>query len=269
LKFFDEKDNPEPTNLADRFIRRFSRPSYGVTVLAVYLMAASAVGLALVPSLLLVNAAGPRLGSWDSWLRWPALGVLGGGALFLAGFALLVVVPVYNFLLPTRLRPFSGGYFTFAALPWYLHNALFYLVRFSFLPFVTMTPIGILFLRAMGMRLGRRVRICSENFSDVGMITLGDDVVIGGSATLFCHHGGAGRLVIAPIVIGDRATIGEKATIMGDVIIGEGATVMAHSVLLPGTRVGAKERWGGVPSRRITPDEWKSYREGNGWSSTT
>ena len=147
MKFFDEKDNPEPTNLADRFIRRFSRLSYGVTVLAVYLMAASAVGLALVPSLLLVNAAGPRLGSWDSWLRWPALGVLGGGALFLAGFALLVVVPVYNFLLPTRLRPFSGGYFTFAALPWYLHNALFYLVRFSVLPFVTMTPIGILFLR--------------------------------------------------------------------------------------------------------------------------
>ena len=65
------------------------------------------------------------------------------------------------------------------------------------------------------------------------MITLGDDVVIGGSATLFCHYGGAGRLVIAPIVVGDRATIGEKATIMGDVIVGEGATVLAHSVLVP------------------------------------
>ena len=77
------------------------------------------------------------------------------------GLALLEVVPILNFLLPTRLRPFSGGYFTLAAVPWYLHNALFYLVRFSFLPFKTTTPIGILFLRAMGMRLGRRVRISS------------------------------------------------------------------------------------------------------------
>ena len=67
--------------------------------------------------------------------------MLGGSALFLAGFALLVVVPIYNLLLPTRLRHFDGGYFTVAAVPWYLHNALFYLVRFTFLPFVTMTPI--------------------------------------------------------------------------------------------------------------------------------
>ena len=261
MKFFDDKDNPAPTGAVDRFIRRFSSLSYALAVIVVYLLAATAVGLAMVPSILLVSRAGPRLWAWESWLRWPALGVLGGSAVFLAGFALLVVVPIYNFLLPTRLRPFSGGYFTLAAVPWYLHNALFYLVRFSFLPFVTMTPIGILFLRAMGMRLGRRVRISSENFSDPSMITLGDDVVIGGSATLFCHYGGAGRLVIAPIVVGDRATIGEKATIMGDVIVGEGATVLAHSVLLPGTRVGARERWGGVPSRLITAEEWKEYRK--------
>jgi len=260
LKFFDEKDNPTPTGAVDRFIRRFSGVSYALAVIVVYVMAASALGLALVPSLLLVNATGPRLWSWDSWLRWPALGVLGGSAVFLAGFALLIVVPIYNLLLPTRLRPFDGGYFTVAAVPWYLHNALFYLVRFTFLPFVTMTPIGTLFLQAMGMKLGRRVRISSENFSDPSMITLGDDVVIGGSATLFCHYGGAGRLVIAPVVVGDRATIGEKATVMGDVIIGEGATIMAHAVLLPGTRVGARERWGGVPSRRITAEEWRDYK---------
>jgi hypothetical protein len=261
LRFFDDKDNPVPTGAVDRFIRRFSSLSYALAVIAVYVIAATAVGLALVPSFLLVSRAGPQLWSWESWFRWPALGLLGGSALFLSGFMLLVVVPILNFVLPTRLRPFSGGYFALAAVPWYLHNALFYLVRFSFLPFVTMTPIGILFLRAMGMRLGRRVRISSENFSDPSMITLGDDVVIGGSATLFCHYGGAGRLVIAPIVVGDRATIGEKATIMGDVIVGEGATVLAHSVLFPGTRVGARERWGGVPSRLITAEEWKEYRK--------
>src|SRR5439155_26433027 len=53
-------------------------------------------------------------------------------------------------------RPFKGGYFTIAAVPWYVHNALFYLVRFAFLPFVTTTPFGIGFLRRPGLRIGRR-----------------------------------------------------------------------------------------------------------------
>ena len=102
---------------------------------------------------------------------------------------------------------------------------------------LTLTPFGTWFLRAMGMRMGRRPRITTEFISDPCMITLGDDVAIGGSAHLFCHYGGAGHLVIAPLVIGSRATIGLKATVMGDVVVGEDATVLAHSVLLPGTRV--------------------------------
>ena len=130
----------------------------------------------------------------------------------------------------------------------------------AFTPFVSATPIGTLFLSAMGMRVGKRVRMTSENFTDVSMITLGDDVVIGGSATIFCHFGGAGKLVIAPVVIEARATIGEKATVMGDVVVGEGATILPHTVLLPGTRVGARERWGGVPGRPITSEEWREYK---------
>ena len=260
MRYFRAADNPPPTGALDRFVRRYSGVSYALAVVAIYLMAATALGLALVPSIVLVARAAPRLWHWASWGRWPLLGLLGGAGVFLWGFALLVVVPVFNAILPTRLRPFDGGIFTAAAVPWYLHNALFYLVRYTFLPFVTPTPIGVWFLRAMGMRMGRRARITTENFTDVSMIMLGDDVSIGGSAHIFCHYGGAGRLVIAPVTIGSRATIGEKATVMGDVEVGEGATVLAHSVLLPGTRVGPRERWGGVPARRIEPAEWDEYK---------
>jgi len=260
VRYFTPSDNPPPTGAVDRFVRRFNRVSYALAVFAIYVIAAAALGLALVPSLWIVGRVGPALWRWRSLARWPLLGLVGGGAMFLWGFALLVVVPVFNFVLPTRLRGFNGGYFTAAAVPWYLHNGLFYLVRLTFLPFVTLTPFGIWFLRAMGMRMGRRPRITTEFLTDVSMITLGDDVSIGGSVQIFCHYGGAGRLVIAPVVIGSRATIGEKATVMGDVEVGEGATVLAHSVLLPGTRVGPRERWGGVPARRIDDDEWERYR---------
>lgn len=260
MRFFRAEDNPPPTGRVDRFVRRFNGAAYAVAVTAVYLLATVAVGMALVPAWAIMSRLGPAIWPQPAWLRIPALSVATAAMFFLTGFSLLVVVPVMNAVLPTRLRRFDGGYFTAAAVPWYLHNALFYLVRFTFLPFVTATPVGIVFLRAMGMRMGRRPRIATDNFTDVSMITLGDDVAIGGSAHVFCHYGGAGRLVIAPVVIGSRATIGEKATVMGDVEVGEGATILAHSVLLPGTRVGAGERWGGVPARRISESEWDAYR---------
>jgi hypothetical protein len=261
MRYFNLADNPPATGPLDRFVRRFNGVSYALAVLAIYVIAAAALGLALVPSLWVMGHVVPAVWRWNAWARWPLLGLVSGAALFLWGFALLVVVPVFNFVLPTRLKRFDGGYFTAAAVPWYLHNGLFYLVRFTFLPFVTLTPFGVWFLRAMGMRMGRRPRITTEYLTDVRMIVLGDDVSIGGSAQIFCHYGGAGRLVIAPVTIGSRATIGEKATVMGDVEVGEGATVLAHSVLLPGTRVGPRERWGGVPARRIDPEDWERYRQ--------
>jgi len=260
LKFFDERDNPAPSGNLDRFIRRFPAVSHLLAGTALFAIGGSALGLAFTPSILLLARTWAPLWNAASLWRWPALGLLSGAALMLWGGSLLIIVPIYNFIFPTKLRASSAGYFTAASLPWYLHNGLFYLVRFTVFPFVSVTPIGTLFLGAMGMRMGKRVRMTSENLTDVCMITLGDDVVIGGSATIFCHFGGAGKLVIAPVVIEARATIGEKATVMGDVIVGEGATILPHTVLLPGTRVGAKERWGGVPGRPISREEWQEYK---------
>jgi hypothetical protein len=42
---------------------------------------------------------------------------------------------------------------------------------------------------------------------------------------------------------------------MGDVVVGDDAVILPHSVLLPGSRVGAGETWGGVPARPIFREE--------------
>ena len=47
----------------------------------------------------------------------------------------------------------------------------------------------------------------------------------------------------------------------GDVMVGEGATVLPHSVLLPGSRVGAGETWGSVPARRIEREEMERLKQ--------
>lgn len=220
-------------------------------VCALYVVAATALALAALPSAALLLYVHDRTAAAGLWARALGISAAIGAGVFLSGLTLLVVVPVYNFLLPTRVRSFRGGYFTIAALPWYVHNALLYLVRYTFLPFVTFTPFGIWFLRAMGMKIGRRAVINTEAISDACMISIGDDSVIGGSVRLFAHYAGGGHLRIAPVVIGARSTIGENATVMGNVVIGDDCVVAPHSVLLPGTRIGTGEHWGnGAPTRR-------------------
>lgn len=247
----DQSKNPPPVNALDRLLRRFSRFAYGTAVLAMYAVASTALGLALAPALWLW----PILHGWIRPLPGPLSWILAGCGLafcfFLSGLTLLIVVPVYNWVLPTRVRAFKGGYYTLHAVPWFLHNGLFYLVRFTFLPFVTLTPFGVWFLRAMGMKIGRHAFINTEHISDPQLITIGDDAALGGSVRLCAHYGGAGNLVISPVVVGNRATLGLACCIMGDVVIGDDATILPESVVLPGSRVGTGETWGGVPARKI------------------
>jgi len=255
-----EAPSPPAVNRLDRIIRRFRATSYVTMVLLLYAIAATAIAVALTPAIALLFIAIEKTAQSQLLVRAIVVAFAAGAGFFLSGLALLLVVPIYNFVLPTRIRPFHGGYFTLAAVPWYLHNGLFYLVRFTFLPFVTFTPFGTFFLRAMGMKVGKRVHINTEYISDPCLIALGDDCVLGGSVRIFAHYAGGGHLNIAPVMIGERATIGEAATVMGDVVVGADAVILPHSVLLPGSRVGNGERWGGVPARPISDEEMHELR---------
>lgn len=253
--------NPPARGRLDRLIRRFETPAHVLAVLALYALAATALGAALAPALWFFAHWRAAFADTGAVGHWFVLGLGAGLGFFIAGFALLAVVPLYNLLLPTRVRPFKGGYFSIASVPWFLHNGLFYLVRYTFLPYVTLTPFGPWFLRAMGMRIGQRAFINTEFISDPRLISIGDDAVIGGSVHLFAHFGGGGHLTVAAVEIGARATIGQKATVMGDVVVGDDAVILPHSVLLPGSRVGAGETWGGVPARPIGGDEMARLRQ--------
>jgi len=130
----DQSKNPPPKHAFDRLLRRFARASYLVAVLLLYLLASTALGVALAPALWVFD----RLASWSAGLpvllHYAAVGTSAALCFFLAGLTLLVVVPIYNWALPTRVHPFKGGYYSIHVVPWFIHNALFYSVRYTFLP---------------------------------------------------------------------------------------------------------------------------------------
>lgn len=210
-----------------------------------------ALGLGLLPSVLLGYSF--VLQFQDRVLTGLVLGSLALPFLyFLFGFTLIAVVPLLNWALGLSLPAERAELRGIAATQWYLHNTLQYVVRYSFMHLLELSPFNNLFLRLMGMKIGRNVIINSSNISDPSVLIFEDDVTIGGSATVMGHYGSNHALVVAPVILRRGSSIGASAVVLGDVEVGEGARVLPNSLLLPGTRIPKGETWGGVPAKKLS-----------------
>jgi hypothetical protein len=124
----------------ERVLRRFKVQIHAVTLIPIYLLAVILLGVSLVPAV-----------SFYQWVtRWStghsplvemfalALGLSAG--FFLTGFGLVLVVPMANLIIRPFVKPTRGQNYSTRFVGWYLHNALTYLVRYTFLDFITPTP---------------------------------------------------------------------------------------------------------------------------------
>jgi hypothetical protein len=101
----DDSKNPPPKTFLDKLTRRYSRPAYVVVVLILYLLASTVLGLALAPALWLLDHIFFWSESLPQLMRWIAMGFGLALCFFVFGFSLLIIVPIYNRLLPTRVKP--------------------------------------------------------------------------------------------------------------------------------------------------------------------
>lgn len=234
-------DKDGVVGLAETLLRRFRTISFSLLITPLMILCCLCVGLAAAPGLYVFDIVRATVENWPTPLRYAALGVGLSTGYLTYGLALIFIVPAANFLLPFRIKPFRGPWYSLPAIPWYVHNGLTYVVRFTFLEFFTPTPLNILFYRMMGMKIGKGVVINTTHISDPCLITLGDYVTVGGSATLFAHYAQKGYLVIAPVTIGSGTNIGLKASVMGGATIGKNVTIRPHVCVLPKTQVNDDE----------------------------
>lgn len=222
-------------------LRRFRNLAFAALLLPLIFICCACIGVAAAPGLYVFHTLEVASSHWNPILHYMVSGFGLALGYTIYGVCLIFIVPAVNFLIPLRVKPFRGPWFSLPSIPWFVHNGLTYIVRFTFLEFATPSPLVNLFYRMMGMKIGKGVVINSTNISDPCLITLEDYVTIGGSATIFAHYGQKGYLVIAPVTIGRGSTIGLKASIMGGAQIGQKATIKPHSVVLPKGHVGDGE----------------------------
>jgi hypothetical protein len=226
----------------ETLLRKFRLASYIIALIPLYLLAILAMAISLAAAVYLYLSVTDLATELTQPLYSIVAAICLVGGYFVYGFTLIFVAPLFNFLMPFRLKSFRSSYYSLESVPWYFHNAYTYMVRYTFLEFVTPTPINILFYKMMGMKIGKNAHINTTNISDPCMIEVGDNVTIGGSVHIIAHYASKGFLVVDKVKIHDRVTIGLKASIMGAVEIGEGAVIGPHEVILPKTKIPAGRR---------------------------
>jgi serine acetyltransferase len=244
-------DRGIPSSLFDRALKAGRNITIGFMLVPIYLVGSILIGVAVTPGVAVYRLFSGLAANASPLLQTFAAGVGIAAGFFTYGFTLLFVIPLANWPIRGRVKAARGEFHSSHFLAWYLHNTLAYIARYSFLDYVTPSPLNHLYYRMMGMKIGRGAQVNTTNISDAALITIEENVTIGGSATLIAHYGQAGFLILAPTIIRKGATIGLLATIMADVDIGENAKILPNSVVLPKTRVPAGETWGGVPARKL------------------
>lgn len=248
--------------LFEKLLRRFKVAMYILTMLPIYLFACLVFGISLTPSVFFFRFIQDLTSNSPSWLQNFSFATGLAAGYFIYGTTLVLVAPIFNRIIVGRLSEWRGNYYSAESLKWFVHNGLTYMARFTFLEFITPSPLALYFYGAMGMKIGEGTIINSTWISDPSLIEMKEKVTIGGSVTIVAHYGQGGLLVISPVKIGAKCTIGLKATIMGGCEIGDGAKILPHSVLLPKTKVPAGETWGGVPAQKV--DIRRIYSDNSG-----
>lgn len=151
-----------------------------------------------------------------------------------------------------RWRPYPIGRFPMespAGTYWKLNAVLVDLAQKALRPFTTVFTETLLHA-GFGAACGRYVAIAGV-LRDHPLLHIGDGATIGQNSVLTAHAITHHEIVLAPIVIGANAVVGINCTVMPGVELGEGAVLAPGAVATIGTKIPARELWGGVPARKL------------------
>lgn len=244
----------------ENLLRKTQDIAHFVLLFPLYAVGSCLLGLSIVPGIYVFNWFRTFFADSADFVQYFWLGSAIAMGYFLYGFTLIATAPLVNLLAGGRVKAWRGPYYSLPAIRWYIHNGITYLVRYSFLEFITPTPMNLFFYQAMGMKIGKGTIINSSHISDPSLITMGKRVTIGGSVSIVGHYGQGGYLVLAPVTIGDNVTVGLRAIIMGGVEIGNNCKILPGSVVLPKTKIPSNETWGGVPAIKIDIADLKEVK---------
>ncbi|MGB0653654.1 MAG: acyltransferase [Thermoplasmatota archaeon] len=220
-----------------------------------FITLALVLGVAAWPGVLLAHWAWTTkaLGGWvmpePVWLLWGTVFSFAG--YFVMGIALMLLLPVLRVVMGLSTGEGTVPIRSFKVWSWYNYNGLILAFQTLFGKFWRSSSLYVLFLRAMGAKIGKNVIVNSNTVYDHDMLEIGDNAVIGGDAAIIGHIGEKGHLVRKKVRIGKGCTIGQYTTVFPGATIGDNCHVGAMSLVPKDAKLDANAVYGGVPARKI------------------
>ncbi|MFI6492896.1 Pls/PosA family non-ribosomal peptide synthetase [Streptomyces sp. NPDC050564] len=116
-------------------------------------------------------------------------------------------------------------------------------------------PLYVLYLRALGARIGKGVTILSRHVPACpDLLTIGAGAVIRKDSFFPCYRAHAGRIQTGRVTLGRDAFIGEKTVLDIDTSMGDGAQLGHTSTLYSGQAIPDGQRWHGSPAQPTEHD---------------
>lgn len=134
---------------------------------------------------------------------------------------------------------------------WYVTG----LVRIDPLVLFVGSPLYVLYLRALGARVGHGVAVFSRKVPTCSdLLCIGDGTVIRKDTSFTCHRAEVGRIRTGPVTVGRDAVVGEASVLDIETELGDGAQLGHASALHAGQAVPPGERWHGSPAEPTGTD---------------
>jgi non-ribosomal peptide synthetase-like protein len=218
------------------FPRRLRRKNRSNTLTGLALLAVRWVHLVLLAA---VGLGGSLL--------YPAFGPLAVGV---AGLAALLVGVAW-FTLASRaaigFRRLSPHFCSIYDPYFWRHERLWKLLP-PFLALFDGTPLKAVVLRALGVRVGKRLLDDGCTMPEHTLVAIGDHCTLGPLSTVQCHSLEDGTFKSDATELGDGVTVGTNAFVHYGVRMGANSVLDADGFLMKGTVTEPGSRWTGNPA---------------------
>ncbi|MET7921633.1 Pls/PosA family non-ribosomal peptide synthetase [Streptomyces avermitilis] len=184
-------------------------------------------------------------GLFDLYLR----SVLFAGA----GFLGLCVFPIVAKW--TLIGRWRSGEFPLWGMTYLRFWVVKTLIRISPVRLLAGSPLYVLYLRALGARIGKGVTILSHAIPVcTDLLTVGEGTIIRKDVLLSGYRAQAGLIQTGPVTLGSNVLVSEHTVLDIETSMGDGAQLGHASSLHTGQAVPAGERWHGSPAQPTEVD---------------
>jgi acetyltransferase-like isoleucine patch superfamily enzyme len=202
----------------------------------VYAFYALVLGASLFPSLLLLFAC-HRILQHGSLLSIGYFSVACGAAIMLFFVTGTIVLSVIVRLLSIGIGPGAYPMVSLTMVRWLVYSGVYNLAGRLILTNVPMSFLTTLFFRIVGAKIGKNVQLNSWFLNDAYLLSIGDNVVIGGKTDVSCHTFEKGFLILNNVKIGSNTLIGQRCYISPGVTIGDHCVIGQYAFVRKNTNV--------------------------------